>query len=528
MKKTISLIISSVLLLTALVLPVRAGDAYPESEHNYKTDVRETWEYTYPEAVAGLYVTFDERTFFNDEEWVRYSLTDEDLEELDEERLQFFIENGFLYQDADYLIIYYIDETGREIYYNAYTSSDLAGVTLYIPGRSFRLELYSGAIGTGWGFAVTDVTGVIPDGLALANYHVEDRDYPVAVPVGEPITLDVNFMHRQYGDRMLIGWSTEDGGSWNYRAGDWDHPLTETDIIARDGEVYDFYPVYCPIGLRSEEVYSFTNGDGAFEGGYYYKNGHYYRNVGNWIATYGLTPFMPAAAAGTVFFTVYWPTFEYHGSCCGFPVTELLQHYGKIDLLSTQGVSSLSELEPTDEPISTINVYNNNCVPCHLVNNVAIEPGSEAYTEQLKKLYATVEKGTPVYFEYYPGGNEHPLNILATSKSIGEIDERFDDAHGILITGAYTDVDGRHVLISCDCNSTSYSQGRCDILTIDPDFTEITYGFVLNGFSWNDDVSQFDSFRLEGVSNPFAWHIAFFRHFVDMFRQIFALMFGKK
>ncbi len=79
------------------------------------------------------------------------------------------------------------------------------------------------------------------------------------------------------------------------------------------------------------------------------------------------------------------------------------------------------------------------------------------------------------------------------------------------------------MLIACDCNSTAYVNGGCDIVTINEDFTEISYHGTLNGFSWNDDVSQFDSFKLSGVSNPFAWHIAFIRHFLDTFRQSLAM-----
>jgi len=223
------------------------------------------------------------------------------------------------------------------------------------------------------------------------------------------------------------------------------------------------------------------------------------------------------------FFTAYWPTFDFEGSCCGFPVTEILQHYGKIDLLSRQGVNSVSELEPDDELTSLINVYNNNCVACHLVNNVAIEPGTEAYTEQLKKLYSEAEAGTPIYFEFYPY-SEHPMKAIAQGNAV----DIFDGAHGILITGAYTSENGQHVLIACDCNSTSYVNGGCDTVIINEDFTEIEYwGNTLNGFSWNDDMSQFDSFKLEGVSNPFSWHIAFFCHLIDTLKQLLAL-FGIK
>lgn len=41
---------------------------------------------------------------------------------------------------------------------------------------------------------------------------------------------------------------------------------------------------------------------------------------------------------------------------------------------------------------------------------------------------------------------------------------------------------------------------------------------LLDGFSWNDEIDRFESFPAEGIPNPFAWHIAFFRHPVSMLR----------
>ncbi len=529
MKKYIAIILAIAMLITVFVIPGEAKTAYPESEHNYGPDLYETWEYVYPRDADGLYVTFDRRTYLYDKNATSYSLSEEELENIDEYDLREFIEYGSWYRGADYLEIYYGEDN---TYYGGYTGDELAGATLYIPGNSFTLEFITNAYDSGWGFAITRISDTPPKGVATVNYHIGEDCFPLVAQEGENISLNPYYQNRQSGDRMLIGWQTEDGRAWNYNAKTWvynsdtdeweQHP-TRTDIVAEAGAAYDLYPVWCPIGLRADEVYSFTNSGEYFDGGYFYTDRNYVRNIGNWMTTFGVTPFMPVAALGITYLSVYWPTYDFHGSCCGFPITELLQHYGKIDLLSTQGVKTVAELEPTDELTSIINVYNNNAVACHLVNNVALDPGSEGYTAQLRKLYATLEKGTPVYFEFYPGGDEHPMKILATSRSVSEVFERFDDAHGILLTGAYTASDGSHVLIACDCNSGAYSMGRCDTLTINEDFTEISYGSALEGFSWNDDVSQFDSFRLTGVSNPFAWHVAFFRHLADTLRQIFDL-----
>ena len=58
----------------------------------------------------------------------------------------------------------------------------------------------------------------------------------------------------------------------------------------------------CKLGLRSDEVFSFTNSDDNFNEGYYFTNADYARNTANWMATFGVTPYMPLAGAVLAFF----------------------------------------------------------------------------------------------------------------------------------------------------------------------------------------------------------------------------------
>ena len=520
MKKIISLLLAAILLLTALTLPGTAAEtaadpALPESTHPYQNNTEETWTYTYPGPAEGLYVSFHPDTRFDATKTERINALEEDiLDGLSEEDLQFFAAYGYLYDPTPDRLYVFIDGA----YYYSYGGDELAGAAIYIPGNSFTLMLSTGKVYNDWGFAVEAISPTQPENCAVIDYHLNGKTYRQTAKAGEAVVLNTAQRLRQNGDEMIIGWQTEDGRAWKYSA---EEVYTETDLIVEGGAVYDLYPITCKLGMRSDEVFSFTNSDENFDWGYFFTDKDYARNIANWAATFGLTPYRPLAAAVLAFMTVYWPTFDFYGSCCGFPITELLQHYGKIDLLSAQGASCVAELEPTDELTSIINTYNDNCVACHFVNNVALDPGSEAYTAQLKKLYETLEQGTPVYFEFYLG-DAHPMKQLAE----GTFAEEYGDTHGILLTGAYTADDGSHVIIACDCNSIAYSYGSCDKLVIDKDFTQIDYidgHGVLYGFSWNDDVSQFDSFKLEGVSNPFAWHIAFFRHFFDTFKQLLAL-----
>ena len=511
--KRILAVLLAALLLNFLPLLIGASEErLPESAHDYANNADETWTYVSPEQTDRLFVTFSERTYFMADYIVQpYA----DAAELSEETLRELAENGYIRKESSDLLHVY-DASGA--LYGTYTGGELAGVTLWLPGDRFTLELVTDGALTAYGFSIDRISPEPPADTALVRYHIGGESVTLTAGVGEAISLDPYYRLRQNGDEMIVGWRTADGRAWRY---DPSIALTQTDLIAEAGGAYDLYPVTCKLGLRQDEVYSFLNSDDVFDDGYYYENKHFYQSAADWMGTFGVTPFMPLAAAAIVFFSVYWPTLEFYGSCCGFPITELLQHYGKIDLLSRQGVETVSELEPDAELTSLINFYNNQCVACHLVNNVALDPGTEAYTAQLRAMYEKLEQGIPVYFEFYPD-YRHPMAILAE----GAFDELGGfDSHGILLTGAYTTDDGDHILIACDCNYSDYVRGGCNTVRIDRDFTKIVYkGEELQGFSWNDDVSAFDSFKAEGISNPFAWHIAFFRHFLDTLKQIIAIL----
>ena len=277
--------------------------------------------------------------------------------------------------------------------------------------------------------------------------------------------------------------------------------------------------------MTTEETFSFTNSQKIFynEFGYYYTREAFNHQFIDWLLDFGLSPMLPLALVGIVFNTAFWPVDEWRGSCCGFPIAAILQHYGKIDLLSEQGVDKVSELKPTEELQSKINFYNNAEEIVQFVNHWAFDPGTKEYTRQLKDLYTTLEAGTPVYFELYPH-SQAPLKAIAKylkdNPIGGSVVDAVDAAHGILLDGAFTDSEGNHILLGWDNNSELYSKGYADVIIIDKDFSyiysagpECSYGY-LNGFSWNDDMSVYESFPAEGVPNPFAWHIEFIQHYL--------------
>ena len=536
MKKTFCVFLASLMLALTFVPFAFAVDPYPESAHNYENNTHQTWTYTHPSTVAGLYVTFSSNTEFDAGElwFLDENFTESQLEE--------YAENGFV-QTGDFLSIY----DGNGSLYGRFTGNWLSGERIYLSGNSFTLTLDSDEEGTAYGFRITRISPVM-DKYALLNYHLGDEVTALVSEDGDIIHLPGAYKMLQDGHRMIIGWKTADGASYYYDNTitpyvydeetdeyHYDHDIAAaidaTDITAQSKAVYDFYPIYAPLKMAKDEVFSFVNSSSVFnadiEEGYLYKPEHLRQFCKDWIATFGLSPLMPVAAAGLTFFMTVWPTQEFDGSCCGFPVATMLQYYGKLDLLSRQGVSKVSELQPDEELQSIVNFYNNQCVAAHVTNHNAIERGTAEYRAQLKKLYETLQDGTPVYFEFYPGA-QHPLK----TSSIEDIQGfTTSGAHSILLTGAYTDGKGNHVLIGWDNRSSCYANGTCDILYIDNGFNDViercyydknTF-YVLDGFSWNEDISVYDSFKVEGTPNPLAWHKAFFKNLKSLLQQLFDL-----
>lgn len=534
MKKFISILLGVSVLASSFAFSASATNALPESEHFYRSNITETKTFRYPGNPKGIYVTFSEDTYTEPGDALSVLLD----RTAGADEVKKVAETGYLNKKGDTLRVEY----GDGILFGDFQGSDLAGETVYFPSDSFTVTLTSDGEGTGYGYKVSSVSLTAPKTTAKVIYHLDDSQYVSTYSVTSDFYLPYTYKNKIIGDKAIVGWQTEDGQKLYYdNMGSNKAPFTYSqeeytqeeymsayrkwlfgsDFVLEGGETYDLYPVYCPVSILPEEVYSFTNSSRYFcnqVDGYLYTNEHFYHQYLDYGATFALSPFAPVAAIVCAVDTAYWPTFEWSGSCCGFPITILLQHYGKIDMLSEQNVKTVSELEPTENVISRINFYNNQAVSAFPTDNMGIEPGTKEYTRQLKKLYKTVESGTPVYFECYYD-SEHPLMIL---KNI-DLD-KIAGAHGVLLTGAYTDQNGNHIILGHNNNSSKYMNGVADIYTIDKDFTAIydNYGTYLNGFSWNAEILHFESFPAEGLPNPFAWHISFlknlFTNIIEMIR----------
>ena len=525
MKKIISIILVIFLLAGLVAFSSFAAQAYPESKHDYENNSYEKWEYQSDNPVSGMYVTFSDECYV--QPYVRYTHGSAIPEGIMTEELARSVAAYGIYETGDRIIISTFSDYGD---IGTYSGDELAGETIYIPGDHFQIILESDYDVTGYGFKIDKieeeklnpeevgkVNFVIDGKVVSSNYTDEDGT----------VYLDEAFQNYHEGNEAIVGWKTEDGKEYYY-----DNiyfSTAYTDLTVEAGKEINLYPVYCKIGLTTEETFTFTNSGDVFMhdfGGYVYTPEVFRHQFIDWIGTIGVSPMLPLALVALFINTVYWPNSDFSGSCCGFPITAILQHYGKIDILSEQGVKNASELKPTDEFQSIINFYNNAAVAAHVVNHWAFTPGTKEYTRQLKDLYEVLEEGTPVYFEFYPG-SKPPLKSIADHfkyHTEGTFIDAIDGAHGILLDGAFTDSDGNHILLGWDNNSEQYSEGYADVLVIDKDFTSIDYRGPefryqrdpLNGFAWNEDLSTFASFPTKGLPNPFPWHINFIEHIFEL------------
>ena len=121
MKKKLSIILAALMLLTMLPLSIFATEGYPESQHPYLDNCDESWTYTVPGEAEYLAVTFSEDT-----------RTEE---------------------NCDLIILY--DGQGSEI--DSYTGSALSGRTVYVPGKTVRIQLISDISVSDYGFRVTEI-----------------------------------------------------------------------------------------------------------------------------------------------------------------------------------------------------------------------------------------------------------------------------------------------------------------------------------------------------------------------------------
>ena len=529
MKKALALLLCALLLTAHLAFAGLAEEALPESAHPYENDFTGEWECGVPGA-EGFYLTFSEDTLF---EWGALTFTNitngatetytipewRELYATDRDTyisISVLVSVGLIRLDekpGDVLNFYCGDaEVG------SFSGDELAGKTLYIPADSVRLELVTDGDGTENGFAVTGVSAQPPEGVRTVSYSYDGETVDGVTCVREGETATVCRVGRIADGRACIGWSDEPGGAVRYDGG------REIEVA----EDLTLYAVYDDILLAPEEVYSFGNDPDAFQfnkltltvgeknvftySNYHMTRADYAALLKNLSKVYALSPVMYPVAAADLAMAASYPLRDWMGSCYGISVTVAMQHLGMIDMLPSQeGAETVRDLENTPELISFINYYQAQSTRSLIADNAAINPETQMYRSQLKKLYESVKAGNLVRFGFSLLQNPTPN-------------------HEILIVGAYDDLDGNHVLLTYDSNyGGEYAGG--DIFTtfvISPDFSAMesdSYNSVYS-FFWSDDFSGFESFNIDGSGSPFAFQkslIARIRAFFLLLKEIFAV-----
>lgn len=509
-KKILAVLLSALLCLGCLLLPVSAADALPESDHPYADGIEQDYTYTYPGAADGFFITFSEDTFFEKDSFLFYGkngqlldLTTEEVLAMDDSEL-FSLVYDIEYKEGDLLQIF----AGSE-YLGYYDGDDLAGKTLYIPGNTVTMTLISDDSVSGYGFAVDAVSDKAPDGVYTVTYDLDGRsDYIDCFGAEEEASV-MSAGGIMNGAAAVKAWSLTKGGEAVYDGGE---ALTLTGNLV-------LYPVYTDILLTSDEVFSFDNefepfavnrygeDEDAEITDYYMNDEDYTTMISNLYRVGAL------AAAGSM---LSYTNSEWGGSCYGMSLAVALQHCGMLDLLRYQdGASTVNELAPSPELISCINYYQAQEYPASMVQNSADFPGTYKYTYQLQKMYNEVRNGHIVLFGFY---ENHSFD------SVG---------HAILLTGAYDDLEGNHILLAYDCNYGSwYDGGIATRYIISPDFSSMTseiYGDII-GFDWLSDFSCFEAFDIDGNGSTMSWFKSIINHirdFFDMIASFFRSLFGR-
>ena len=529
-KKITAVLLSLLLCLGLMAFPAAAQDAegaLPESDHPYENDCEASWEYEFPEEVDGFFMTFSEETHF---EPLSVHFTDDNgndvyytLDELDrmiaEEEARLEAEGGNPGDAYDNVLegLYFEGyKQGDELVISAdgmlvdiFDDDQLAGRTIYIPGSAATLALYTDESVTDYGFQVTGVSTEAPEGVLTVTYYLEDEK-PAAVEcftAGDEISLYGN-AGILTDDKSCIGWSDTRGGAILYQGGE---TLTPE-------ESFSLYPVYTDLLLRPDEVFSFDNDYYPFAvneltvekdgyevlslSNYHLEQQDYTSLLKNIAKTLGVSPLGMMA----LYNAALYPVSSWGGSCYGLSLSVALQHYGMLDMLSLQeGAECVRDLEGTPELVSCINYYQAQETAAKATQYTVNYPGTTWYKMQLQKMYETVAGGDIVLFGLFEG---------ATYNSAG---------HAVLLTGAYDDLNGNHVLIAYDSNfGADYANGDAwTFFYISPDFSEITSDwYSVEGFDWLSDFSGFDAFKMDGSGDTASWYKSVLNHLKDFFAML--------
>jgi hypothetical protein len=496
MRKTVSLLLCAALLFSFGGLLAAAEEPLPESEHDYANNFEQRWDYTYPGEAKGLFVTFSEDTWVEEVHgWIRI----DDIVENDAVTVGSMGKNIIIptFKTGDVIVI----RGENDKYIGSYRGSDLAGQTVFIPGRSFSVTLITDGSVTGYGFKVTKVEPCPDDYIREIAFVPGGEEEPFT----ETFTADQNVYFDDWYFRRegfaFVGWAAAENGPVAF----------DPDGEVPAGELPDtLYGVWVPLLLGREEVFDFTNSGWYFDvddEGHYYMTAEDYRAMQeNLFKNFGLGPY-PTPVVSVVLAT--YRDWDFAGSCYGMSVVTALQHYGYIDILPMQNAANMNEMEPDEALISLLNYYQTQTATSFPAENKALVKGSPNMRQQFRDLYRTVSEGNIVILTFFREG-------------ITQINE----GHVILLTGCYTTAAGDMAFIVYDCNSYDYENGWYDEVFRVPagSATAVYEGDNIDAFFWTDDFSRFQSFDINKKGTPLAWYLSYFRHVIETLVSFFRMI----
>ena len=487
-RKTVSLLLCAALLLSFGGVFASAQAPLPESEHDYANNTEQRWDYTYPGEARGLFVTFSEDTWVEE---VRGWIIIDDLVDAASGGVTVGgLEKNIFppsFKTGDVIVIRGEDDR----YVGSYRGNELAGKTVFVPGRSFSVTLITDGSVTGYGFKVTSVEPCPDDYLRDVTFFPGKGydDFTETFLADE--TVDFGRTFREDGF-AFVGWSAEENGAVLF---DGESTALAADVPAA------LYGVWVPLALGGDEVFDFTNSSWYFdvdgEDHYYMTAEDYYQMQANLFKNFGLGPY-PTPVVSVVLAT--YRDWQFTGSCYGISLVTALQHYGLIDILPMQGAACMNDMEPDGELISLLNYYQTQVATSFPAENKALVKGSPNMRQQFRDMYRTVSEGKIVMLTYFREGVT-----------------RVNEGHVILLTGCYTTAAGDMAFIVYDCNSYDYENGWYDETFRVPagGNTAVYDGDNIEAFFWTADFSRFRSFDINGKGAPTAWYLSYLRHVIE-------------
>ena len=381
----------------------------------------------------------------------------------------------------------------------------------------------------------TDTNFISYSGESLELYPVFERNfYSVNYEIDNNVRYEsftkyedmyVSDYFQIYFDPVLFkGWSEDkDATEPDYLPGD----------LLPEKRDYVLYPVLVKLNtplIDIDDCWNFDN----YSGEAMDVEAKYEMMLRNAVTTWGISPALWGPAALYTSYIAKEYKEETGGHCFGMALTVILNHYGYIDLLEGREEECVADLPHDEQTDAVIHYYHTIQTQGVLVDQVATENNTDIYRQQVENMCESIKAGNVVQLS--PSWN----NLNMTDVKENTIDF---GGHSMALL-AVTDIDPIHIYpwveneenedltdegVVCDKIITLYDSnhpGEYQYIYVAEDYSYLIYeGAVYGAIRWGDDFSHFESFDINGNSNPFSWHIAFIRNILRAIKTAFQIIF---